>query len=248
MRKLRRLFEIYANNVSHKTPEELKRVATYLDRVRPFVFADKLSEFGEAGDILDLPFPVCAFELSGEFENPICSLKYAGRPLVVHVVIVEEIAPADYRFAWVASDTEGKATIGASDNRAAQDEDLFRCCYAYFSSLKNRHLAIEHVREKIKFSANGKKSQRVIRQVVHVTQKRITTPTGPYGGQIDHSHRWEVMGHWRSIAGMGKDRYGAYGVRGSTWVLPHVKGPESKPFIKKQRVVHATESVPHGFS
>jgi hypothetical protein len=57
------------------------------------------------------------------------------------------------------------------------------------------------------------------------------------GGKIDFSHRWEVRGHWRRVAGMGKDREGNYEVRGLTWVKDCVKGPEELPIIQKLRWV-----------
>lgn len=55
------------------------------------------------------------------------------------------------------------------------------------------------------------------------------------GHPVDWSHKWEVMGHWRKVQGLGKDRDDNYTIRGQTWVMPHVKGKGS--LVKKQRVV-----------
>ena len=55
------------------------------------------------------------------------------------------------------------------------------------------------------------------------------------GRVVDWSHKWEVMGHWRKVDGIGKDRDGAYTVRGQTWVSPHTKGKGN--LVKKSRVV-----------
>jgi len=55
------------------------------------------------------------------------------------------------------------------------------------------------------------------------------------GRKIVWSHKWEVMGHWRVTAGLGKDRDGNYTVRGMTWVTPHTKGKGA--LVKKTRVV-----------
>ncbi|HEY8272862.1 MAG TPA: hypothetical protein VIG33_18355 [Pseudobdellovibrionaceae bacterium] len=55
--------------------------------------------------------------------------------------------------------------------------------------------------------------------------------------EIDWSHRWDVMGHWRKVGGIGKDRNGDYSVKGYTWVISHVKGPDEQPYIRKTRFV-----------
>ena len=44
------------------------------------------------------------------------------------------------------------------------------------------------------------------------------------GPGVDWSHRWLVSGHWREYE-PGK----------ITWVRPHVKGPDDKPFVMKDR-------------
>ena len=47
------------------------------------------------------------------------------------------------------------------------------------------------------------------------------------GRPVEWSHRWMVSGHWRRL-----DRDGRIKM---TWVSPHIKGPEDKPFIPKDR-------------
>ena len=44
-----------------------------------------------------------------------------------------------------------------------------------------------------------------------------------------------VVSLWRKVDGVGKDRDGAYTVRGQTWVSPHTKGKGN--LVKKSRVV-----------
>jgi hypothetical protein len=78
------------------------------------------------------------------------------------------------------------------------------------------------------------------RTIVNVVlKKERKTYERMRGGPIDWSHQWEVMGHWRHVAGTGKDRDGHYCVPGYTWVAPHRRGPEDKVFIKKTRLVSA---------
>ena len=55
------------------------------------------------------------------------------------------------------------------------------------------------------------------------------------GTNIDWSHRWEVRGHWRRVAHIGKDPEGNYCIPGFTWVLPSIKGPDTSPLIRKTR-------------
>jgi len=56
---------------------------------------------------------------------------------------------------------------------------------------------------------------------------------------FEYSHRFEVMGHWRTLPNpqsVGKDRDGEP-VKGYTWIAPYIKGPENKPLIKKTRII-----------
>lgn len=48
-------------------------------------------------------------------------------------------------------------------------------------------------------------------------------------------HSWEVMGHWRNVNGLGKDRNGQYILNGKTWVKPCIKG--NGELIKKTRII-----------
>lgn len=56
--------------------------------------------------------------------------------------------------------------------------------------------------------------------------------------KVDWTHRWEVMGHWRRVKGMGKDQSGKYKVQGYTWVKDFEKGPAEAHLIKKDRNVY----------
>lgn len=55
------------------------------------------------------------------------------------------------------------------------------------------------------------------------------------GRKVEWKHCWEVMGHWRKIEGIGKDRDGEYNQHGRTWVNPCVKGEGD--LIKKVRII-----------
>ena len=57
--------------------------------------------------------------------------------------------------------------------------------------------------------------------------------------------QWEVMGHWRIHDGSGKDRNGHRTMKGFTWVVPHVKGPDSVPLIVKTRIIGSDRNLGH---
>lgn len=48
-------------------------------------------------------------------------------------------------------------------------------------------------------------------------------------GEVEWSHRWWVRGHWRQIVAKEGPRL--------VWVRPHIKGPEEKPLIIKDRII-----------
>lgn len=77
-----------------------------------------------------------------------------------------------------------------------------------------------------------------IKKIIHITLKEDRKK---YESEnhivIDWSHRWEVRGHWRTITGIGKDRFGNYNLFGMTWVKPFIKGPEEKQMISKVRII-----------
>lgn len=76
------------------------------------------------------------------------------------------------------------------------------------------------------------KINRVVRVMLKTERKEYERVVGRV---VDWTHKWEVMGHWRKVDGVGKDRDGNYTMRGVTWVAPHVKGKGD--LVKKQRVV-----------
>jgi hypothetical protein len=83
-----------------------------------------------------------------------------------------------------------------------------------------------------------------IKSVVHIRLKRkesaALASTDPR--RIEWSHKWEVRGHWRKISGIGKDRDSRYTIKGFTWVIPYVKGPEEKQLVTKVRLVKPSSS------
>jgi hypothetical protein len=102
---------------------------------------------------------------------------------------------------------------------------------------RHGQLGNERVNERFKVGSGQGKQVVKIKDIIHIRMKRKQDHSQPGESQnIEWSHRWEVMGHWRKITGIGKDDQGRYHVNGFTWVLPHTKGPEEKELVKKTRI------------
>lgn len=71
--------------------------------------------------------------------------------------------------------------------------------------------------------------------IVYISSKKLLAQSKKLHPQvIDWRHSWEVLGHWRSVKNIGKNRDGEYGIIGKTWVNPCVKG--NGELIKKIRL------------
>lgn len=67
--------------------------------------------------------------------------------------------------------------------------------------------------------------------VVKLRRRAAESDHEPLHQPVDWSHRWIVSGHWANLAvGRGRSE------RRLTWISPHVKGPEDKPLVVKDRV------------
>lgn len=86
-----------------------------------------------------------------------------------------------------------------------------------------------------------KKTPYVLRRIVRILPKDAKRHSKlepiTMRGVINWSHRWEVRGHWRKVAGLGKDRAGEYVVPHFTWVKEFEKGPLDKQLVVKTRVL-----------
>lgn len=105
---------------------------------------------------------------------------------------------------------------------------------------KENLIANETCRVKIRVGTGKNKEFIKIKNIVRIIPKKERDTARPIiGKNLDFTHRFEVRGHWRKVDGIGKDRQGNYNVKGFTWVVPFVKGPEEKPLVKKTRLLTA---------
>ncbi|MGE3608034.1 MAG: hypothetical protein AB7I27_00500 [Bacteriovoracaceae bacterium] len=121
----------------------------------------------------------------------------------------------------------------------------------WMKAINNGSLCVEDGEEVVMLPKDNakkenKKRPHQIRRIVRIVPRNSKQEVKPImnKGKIDFSHRWEVRGHWRKVAGIGKDREGKYGVNGITWVKECVKGPEHRPIIKKIRWVQGQKNLP----
>lgn len=67
-------------------------------------------------------------------------------------------------------------------------------------------------------------------KVIHLRKpKRTKRADDDERAEVEWSHRWWVSGHWRQVLGKEGPRL--------VWVRPHIKGPDSKPLIIKERII-----------
>lgn len=186
---------------------------------------------------LDLPFRTCAFEVLGA---PV--LNTSGS--LINSVIVHEIEPRAYAVWTHETHPVRGQMFGAHFERETETgRNSVKPALQYLlSRIRSGSISTE-VGANLRARVGCGSTRRLIKikQIVRVSAgKRRNESIKPIaGGSIDFSHRWEVMGHWRKVSGIGKDREGKYSVSGFTWVIPHVKGPEHIPLIAKTRLVGA---------
>lgn len=104
----------------------------------------------------------------------------------------------------------------------------------YLNLLRSKDTGFANQKDfkKIKARIDGRKQTRLVKEVIAVLPKNKAQKV--YGSRaVGWSHMWEVMGHWRKVPGIGKDRFGIACVPGLTWVSPHTKGKGE--LIKKTR-------------
>lgn len=198
---------------------------------------------------LDLPFKVCYFERRDD--NYIWNMLNQEDDRVLEVqscfVLVEENGPNHYsiiglgmvnnKFSLLTYGDDVRATGLSVEDIVTKKNGWLKCMVRFIcDDMKKSATATERINVRQKERIAGEKIQHKIREVIHIVPKKVTTfKKVEEHSEVDWSHRWEVRGHWRKTDTIGKDRTGAYNVNGYTWVVPHEKGPDGKPLVKKIR-------------
>ncbi len=179
---------------------------------------------GEHEDPVDLPFKTVIFDSDTGLTpgGPWAAESYA--------IAIHETAPRDYQiWVWAASnDNEGVTALGSCHRDDVTYPIMTVMVQHICSGLRGKNISVarETGLRKIKIESDVKKTFYRPSHVTRVFAGKHTSffPKPVYGTRIEWDFSFEVRGHWRHIPGIGKDRDGIYGVRGATWVIPHVRG------------------------
>lgn len=188
---------------------------------------------------LDLPFSVVAIEIQndpiGHFLVPPA---YESR-VEVWCIIVEEISPTNYQFAFIGKYQNRLYFSEIEDPHLIKGVYLFTEKYINFLNSKSSEVGLLAKLPKAKLKSRESKRQIKFYRPIYVrskTRSKINYVECSIGA-VDWSHAWEVRGHWRKTDGLGKNREGQYVVSGFTWVSSHVKGNVKAGVVKKTRWV-----------
>lgn len=239
------LLEALKSNRDFSTLERIKDV-------QPFVFLptkEDLIRLGtfEASTIeptldLDLPFKVCSFETVGmSQEMPQLEGKPKGPAIDVASIIAEETETPFhvFHFLGVLNGTT-KIAYTLDPRKITEDSEINMWCgirvlvQEFLKDLKNGQYGTTSPRTVFKWKENGEKKQTRINKIIHVRPRSNSCgASSDEHSQVNWSHAFWVMGHWREISGIGKDREGNYSMVDKTWVIPHVKNAElGDPVLK----------------
>lgn len=235
-----------------KLLDTVKSNRAALEKTRLFLFDDiplpagimsgPGDDFPDWNGLLDLPFESCAFECADIGKSAI-SLNTMTK-MAAFCVIVSELSPDRYQFLFLVYSFEtndGGAIViedGTPIIEERPDSPALRGMIKFFlERMAESKIGTEKTKERVRIGKGKERRIHKIREIIRVISKTNVKKSVPlYSKTIDWSHRWEVRGHWRETAGVGKNRYGEYCVKGFTWVNPFLKGPDDKAFIAKKRI------------
>ena len=131
----------------------------------------------------------------------------------------------------------------------AEYEKTCRIIYAWLclfeKQLKKEN--IQYLQNDSKLNKKGrigrifKKVKYAPKDVIYVCKKSVIKKDSTLSKRIINKpqYAYEVMGHWRKINSIGKDRQGNRVVNGFTWVSPYTKG--NGEVMKKVRIINESE-------
>ena len=221
------------------------KVLNHIKEAQSFVFFNWEDSKSFSEDIsvldLDLPFRVCAFELDagGLWGKSSSDDGFTETYPSIFCLIAEELTPKNIIF-YVLTQVEGQGikiewVHNDKDNRERWIH-YKSLVYEFLKKLNGNSHGHQSPRTLVKWKENGEKKQTRITKVIYVRSKNSSGEVVHKGRAVQWSHAFWVMGHWRDISGIGKDRDGNYNVKGKTWVVPHVKNAELGDPVNKIRV------------
>lgn len=204
----------------------------------------------ELKGLLNLPFKICSFEVTGNAALYTLIDPQVGR-VSVQVMWVAEVTPGVYE-TCLFSDFRGDVLnssyiirLGPGIEVQQQQRGISLAIQDICDNLGKSELGAEQKPLYVKLPRKGftKPVTHRINMVVRMC-RRGEEPSikSVLGGHIDWSHKWQVRGHWRKVSGIGKDRDGEYGISGYTWITPCVKGRGE--LVRKIRLIPKEKNDP----
>lgn len=232
--------------------EEIENLHPFILSI-PFDVSEKAVDYPAGIEELDLPFKFCSFERS-EITRSLFDISRMTKEgiiekLRVEVIAVYEESPRHYVFGMLytldANDKQLHFEV-LRERENNKNLSLTSPLKRILSLLTQSKLGkMNSSKERIRIGSGKERKSFFIKDIVVVAPKRnFEESTKNIGREIDWTHRYEVSGHWRKVANIGKDRDGKYIIPGRTWVIPSVRGPEHLPLIKKSRVFKENENEP----
>jgi hypothetical protein len=205
-----------------------------------------------------MPFPVCTFEFRNSLNNIPIRIG-AVRPessmqLSLWGMTIVELSPNKLAVLYLMSYDELRINksylnVGCEfvdmENKANNNDvqEFFRLnILTIYYKINTMKTGEEQKNIKFKVGSGKGKFFHKIKRVIYMCDKKESIPSFLESEKINWSHCWEVRGHWRAIEGIGKNRFGEYKVENKTWVIPHVRGDETKPLIKKLRIMKGIQN------
>jgi len=244
-----------------------KIILDNLVNMHPFIIEpgtlDKIVDVNyEDCSLPDLPFRTCSFEMAGQELRPLVQMpilkgqelseylqngKHVVPGSIAPVLICHELIPGDYLFAAIElwEDHLSCSLWRENQNEESGAPGVFSMYPMLRELLK---MALSHKIGSLPFRpylqvGRGSYKKTIRPQpIVYISKEKVVGQT-LFSRFVDWSHRWEVMGHWRTCAGTGKDRDGVYSIQGKTWVIPHVKGKGE--LVRKTRIVNEGQGAIH---
>lgn len=240
------------------TLKQVKEVRPFI--IHPFKEVEQVvCNLGEELDpLVSAPFSIFSLEA---INNSIVKWEFGNAVIGINSVICTETSPGEFEFYSLNNNFNKETGVYVKSINVYRESDIHEKVgknkIVYLGTQYKDHLA--GAIEKILKIINDSKSHQwgsdplkrstsivssrngaiILHTPIHISSRENIRSNMECTRNIDWSHRWEVRGHWRKCATIGKDREGKYGVKGFTWVSSHERGPEDAPLIKKTRIIHA---------
>lgn len=196
-------------------------------------------------DAVSFPFKTCYFArpdsalfkiLSGD-ESP-------NETTYIQSILLNEITPNVFRTVCMFEDRQKHQLSFDCSQIDMSDQNGIKGAFPQLlgiidEEIRESHLGKEKYYRDVKIYNQKTNSftEHKINYFIRIKPKySVSKPEPIFAKEIDWSHQWWVRGHWRKFDGIGKDRNGDYNTKGFTWVIPHLKGPETLPVVKKVRI------------